>query len=610
MSAAPTLATPLDAVLDKLEGVKGGGNQYEARCPAHVDSSPSLAVSIGADDRVLLHCHAGCELDAVLDAIEMKPGDLFTTPKATGSTERRLVATYPYTDEAGDLLFEVVRFDPKDFRQRRPDGRGGWLWKLDDTRRVLYRLPEVVAAVAAGDVVWVVEGEKDADALVRAGEVATCNPQGAGKWSKVQDAAEVLAGATVIVWADDDKAGHDHARKVVADIDRTVHAWIVVRSTYAKDAAEHLGQGRGVVLGEDLKELAASDGDQTWLTGPQDEPETPEPAVELEETYGDKRGVPGGDAILDQPEETPAVWGEGAEVLWAEGEPAMIAAPPGVGKTTLGQQVVLGLIGLRDEVLGYPVNGDGKRVLYLAMDRPRQITRSFRRMVTEADRVTLNNRLVIRPGPPPADLASDVTILVQLARTYDTDIIVIDSLKDAAVKLTDDETAGRINRAIQTAIAEGIEVLILHHQRKGQGGEKPKKLEDVYGNTWITAGLGSVILLWGAAGDPIVELMHLKQPADEVGPFKIAHDHHAGTTEVFHGFDLLRYLGLNPAGVTSRQVAAAMFEKPQPSETDMRKARRKLDAAVARGIATRTEAGVGGEGGSTPARYYPAGGLG
>lgn len=331
--------------------------------------------------------------------------------------------------------------------------------------------------------------------------------------------------------------------------------------------------------------------------------------VDVDEGYVDRRGLPGGDAILDLPDEVPAILGEGSEVLWAEGEPCMIAAPAGVGKTTVAQQVALGLVGLRTELLGYPFHGAPRRVLYLAMDRPRQIRRSFRRMVTEADRVTLNEYLTIREGPPPADLASDPTLLVQLARWHNASVIVVDSLKDAAVKLTDDETGGKVNRAIQYAIAEGIDVLVLHHQRKGQNGEKPKKLEDVYGSTWITAGMGSVILLWGAAGDPIVELVHLKQPAEVVGPLKLEHDQTRGTTTVHHGFDVLRFLNLNPKGVTSKQTAVAMTEKSTPNDNDLRKARRKLEAAVARGVARRDDPDVGGDGGSTAARYYPVGTL-
>jgi putative DNA primase/helicase len=105
--------------------------------------------------------------------------DLFAE---NGNRRREAIATYPYVDENGELLFEAVRFEPKDFQQRRPDGAGGWICNLKGTTRVLYRLPKVREAIAAGEPVFVVEGEKDVHALEHAGLVATCNPMGAGKW--------------------------------------------------------------------------------------------------------------------------------------------------------------------------------------------------------------------------------------------------------------------------------------------------------------------------------------------------------------------------------------------------------------------------------------------
>ena len=93
-----------------------------------------------------------------------------------------IIDTYDYTDESGALLFQVVRSAPKDFRQRRPNGKGGWTWSLGKTRRVLYRLPEVRDAVAGGRIVLIVEGEKDVNTLRELGFAATCNPGGANKW--------------------------------------------------------------------------------------------------------------------------------------------------------------------------------------------------------------------------------------------------------------------------------------------------------------------------------------------------------------------------------------------------------------------------------------------
>ena len=98
--------------------------------------------------------------------------------------ERQIVAAYDYCDEHGDLLFQVCRFEPKTFHQRRPDGKGGWIWNVKGRRRVPYRLPELIAA-PADCIVFVVEGEKDADRLASLGFVATCNPGGAGKWQHV-----------------------------------------------------------------------------------------------------------------------------------------------------------------------------------------------------------------------------------------------------------------------------------------------------------------------------------------------------------------------------------------------------------------------------------------
>ena len=153
----------------------------------------------------------------------------------------QIVATYDYTDECGVLLYQVVRKDPKAFVQRRPDGRGGWTWGLGDTETTLYRLPELVAAVAAGDAVWIAEGEKDCDALHRAGAVATCNSGGAGKFRA--DFARYFAGADVVIVRDKDEPGTKHAREVFARLRGVAKSLRVVEARTGKDAADHLGAG-------------------------------------------------------------------------------------------------------------------------------------------------------------------------------------------------------------------------------------------------------------------------------------------------------------------------------------------------------------------------------
>jgi hypothetical protein len=127
------------------------------------------------------------------------------------SAQPRIVAEYDYRDESGSLLYQVVRFEPKDFRQRRPKEGGGWKWTTKECRKVLYRLPELIATPAT-EIVCIVEGEKDADNLAALGFAATCNVGGAGKWRL--EHGEPLRGRFVAILADNDVAGSDHAEHV------------------------------------------------------------------------------------------------------------------------------------------------------------------------------------------------------------------------------------------------------------------------------------------------------------------------------------------------------------------------------------------------------------
>lgn len=346
---------------------------------------------------------------------------------------------------------------------------------------------------------------------------------------------------------------------------------------------------------------ARDDDDLSWIGDTPTDPvaAAKPPAVNVLDTIR-----AGGDWILDAPAGIPSVWGDDEEVLWAEGESLIIAAPPGVGKTTIAIQLVWGRLGLLDELLGYPITPSDDKVLYLAMDRPRQIQRAMGRLARPNQRDTLNAQLAVRPGPPPSDLAKHPEILAYIANATGARTVIIDSLKDAAIGLADDEVGSGLNRAIQTALAEGIEVGALHHQRKGQNGTKPKSLEDVYGSTWIASGAGSVVLLWGQPGDSVVELAHLKQPGAAVGPLKIEHDHPAGTTKVTHGFDVLDYLRARPHGVTSRQAAHDQHGR-DPNANQITAMRNKLNRLVAKGLAVKEDGEIGGGGGSDGHRWKP-----
>jgi hypothetical protein len=127
----------------------------------------------------------------------------------------KFVCAYDYVDENGALLYQVVRFEPKAFKQRRPGAKHGtWIWGLNGVRRVLYRLPDLIEAVAGGCGVLVVEGEKDCDHLAALGLVATTCSGGATKWCA--EYSETLRRAHVIIIPDNDAAGRRHADQVGA----------------------------------------------------------------------------------------------------------------------------------------------------------------------------------------------------------------------------------------------------------------------------------------------------------------------------------------------------------------------------------------------------------
>jgi hypothetical protein len=207
-------------LLDHLDGVRATPNGWDARCPAHDDSVPSLGVALGDGGKILLRCRSqDCPHDRIVRAVGLTLKDLFPPDPSGQNGKRELVAAYDYRDELGAVLYQVVRFRPKAFRQRRPVGMGAWVWHLQGVRRVPYRLPELLAA-PPGAPVWVVEGEKDADRLARLGLVATTNAQGAGKWKTLDrdTVGRALGGRPVVILPDQDEPGREHALQVAAAV--------------------------------------------------------------------------------------------------------------------------------------------------------------------------------------------------------------------------------------------------------------------------------------------------------------------------------------------------------------------------------------------------------
>ena len=127
----------------------------------------------------------------------------------------------------------------------------------------------------------------------------------------------------------------------------------------------------------------------------------------------------------------------------------------------------------------------------------------------------------------------DPLMLMKYVRNAGCNVVILDSVKDTATALTEDRDGNLIHRQMANCIDSQIEVGALHHDRKeGADGKKTKSLDDMYGSRWLTAGVGSVVYIMGEPGAKEVDLLHLKQPKDVVGPLHLLHQPEIGKTVV------------------------------------------------------------------------------
>ena len=234
--------------------------------------------------------------------------------------------------------------------------------------------------------------------------------------------------------------------------------------------------------------------------------------------------------------EVESFWGRGEVVLWPKDEGLMVSGPQGIGKTTIIQNLLLRRVGIGDgDLYGFPVTVEENPdaiYLYLAMDRPAQARRSIRRMISDnpVDRGIVQRYLRFWAGPLPVNVLTRPEVLLNWATAYCGGrvpaAIFCDSYKDLAVGLSEDKVGAAINLAVQACIQAGAQWVGAHHHRKGSQDQRnaPNSLDDVYGSTWLTSGLGSVLMLWGQAGDDAVTLTQLKEPSEKLHTTRLVHD--------------------------------------------------------------------------------------
>ena len=444
----------LEALLSKLNKVRREGDGWKALCPAHSDKNPSLSVR-HVDGKTLIHCHAGCPTEVVLMALGIEARDLFED----GSGERRIVAEYDYCDEKGELLFQVVRFEPKDFRQRRPDGKGGWSWKLNGVRRVLYRLPELIAARS----VVVCEGEKDCETARALSLVATCNPHGAGKWRR--EYSDALKGKRVCIIADADEPGRKHAQDVAASLFGKVESLKVLEFTHAKDLSQWTASGgtREALLKliqnapEWKPEIVAGTGISLI-------------AVSVEELLS--REIKPRQMLLDP-------------ILPEQGL-AMIYGYRGTGKTYIALGIAAA-IASGNPFLKWAAPR-ARRVLYVDGELPAKTVQERSAMILagmEGNEPAANALRIVTPDLQERAMPDLATVegqrLVEVQLEDNTDLLVLDNLSALCRSGNENEGEGwlPVQEWALSLRRRGMSVLFLHHAGKNKSQRGTSRREDL-----------------------------------------------------------------------------------------------------------------------------------
>jgi len=398
-----------EQILSRLSGVRRSGSGWLARCPAHEDRNPSLSIC-QVNGKTLLNCHAGCDPQAVVEAVGLTLSDLFeNSPKGNGP-----VAMYDYSDEAGKLLFQVCRFEPKTFRQRRPDGNGGWIWNMKGVRPVLYNLCQVMAAKS----VLVCEGEKDCESAGGLDLTATTNAMGAGKWKP--EYAASLKGKRVCVIADADAPGLAHAHDVARSLVGVAESVRLIEALpQTKDLTEWVeGGGTREGLLEIIKGTPALTATQveTWKARAE---ETSNPWARAETMRTFLADTDNDLAFLDP--HTRIIARESITELFA---------PRGVGKSLFALW------------LAVQCSRRGLRVMVIDRDNPRSVVKQRLRSFG-ADPEISTLKAISREKCPPLTNA-DAWALFPYA---DHDVVILDSLDSAAEGVGEQDSA-KPSRAI------------------------------------------------------------------------------------------------------------------------------------------------------------------
>lgn len=419
---------------------------------------------------------------------------------------------YDYRDERGKLLYQVVRKIPKDFRQRKPDGTGGWLWSIGDVRRVIYRLPQLLKA-PLDQLVFIVEGEKDVERLASHKVIATTNPQGAGKWQYVDECAKsALRGRHVVVIADADESGREHAKTVAAwalSVAATVRVLELYKDDSKRDVSDWLDDGH---TADELLQIATSV--EPTETGIQSDPwqqELAKARAEVDKALGthalvERLPLFKLDAVdLLRSEFPPCQWL--VTGLITKGGTTVAAGEPKAGIKTWMLIEIAVAIATGTKAFGEFFAEYGRVAIFFAEDQAQSVRNRIRATLAGADRRISPGQLLLQPRGEFIDVLKDddlAWLVASVRRLGHIDLLVLDPLRDIHSGEEDKSDSMReVMRRIRL-LGEllGCTVACSHHvpkQTKDTQGRRPG--QNLRGSSAIHGSIDSGLYIQPGDGD-------------------------------------------------------------------------------------------------------------
>jgi hypothetical protein len=402
-----------DEILERL-GIDG--DTGKASCPAHEDDVASLSVTRSDEDKILVRCHAGCEQQDVLRALQLTHGISARDLGNGVPPVPREVARYVYRDGGGSPVFTKIRFHPKDFVID-PSGA--------DTKSHLYRLPEILAAPAVKTVLWV-EGEKAADRLTSEGLLATTL---GGATKSPDKAVKILKGRRVVILPDNDEAGRKHAETVsrclrAAGV-HTIRTLLLPGTPVKGDVVDWLDSGHTIDelstrVRQSLGTVTASSMavvSPEWVWRPR------VPAKGLTLIFGEA-GIGKSTMVLD------------LAARWTRGDPM----PESVGTTF--KPITVGIYGCEDDLSSIVIprlmaaGANLDRIVFLELDKAKPI------------------------------LPDQIGRMKQLCDEAEVKVLIIDNVENGMGNL-DSNNSKSLRHALSPLSDFGIPVIAIHHPKKG-----------------------------------------------------------------------------------------------------------------------------------------------